>query len=241
MSNFDPGKHLVQLKGKDYLEVKWRLLWLRTDHPNADIETVLIERTDTFALFRARVSIPDRGSATGYGSETKSDFGDFIEKAETKAIGRALGALGFGTQFTDDFEGQASANRPVDAPVQRQPSRGNAPQTREVAPGHDERPKITNPTAPASDKQIGFIKGLARQKGISEDKLEARCSQLYTRPLMALTKADASDLIERLNNVPDPASEPPQLDVVEHDNTDTQAMIADFDSRHPADSAKFRQ
>src|SRR3546814_7260726 len=42
--------------------------------------------------------------ATGYGSETPKDFGDYIEKAETKAIGRALGALGFGTQFTDDFD-----------------------------------------------------------------------------------------------------------------------------------------
>src|SRR3989442_13876402 len=55
------------------------------------------------AVFRAQVTVPNRGSATGYGSETERDFpAGWVEKAETKAIGRALGALGFGTQFALD-------------------------------------------------------------------------------------------------------------------------------------------
>jgi len=37
---FEPSKYLVNLNGKgEYLEVKWRLLWLRTEHPDAVIET----------------------------------------------------------------------------------------------------------------------------------------------------------------------------------------------------------
>ena len=46
---------------------------------------------------------------------------DYIEAAETKAIGRALAALGYGTQFCSDFDFSSNA-RPgkaqvVDAPV----------------------------------------------------------------------------------------------------------------------------
>ncbi len=102
-TGFDASKYLTNLRGKEYLEVKWRLLWLRTQHPDATIETELVKHDAGLALFRARVGVPGGGSATGWGSETFDDFGDFIEKAETKALGRALAALGFGTQFCEDF------------------------------------------------------------------------------------------------------------------------------------------
>ena len=115
-NGFDPSKHLTDLNGKDYLEVKWRLVWLRDLHPDADIETVIVRDDPEQAVFRAKVAIPGRGSATGYGSETKEDFDDFIEKAETKALGRALAALGFGTQFCDDFDEEGTV---TDSPVQR--------------------------------------------------------------------------------------------------------------------------
>ena len=114
---FDPKQHCISLKGKEYLPVQWRLVWLREQHPDAIVVTTLVERTDSFALFRAEVALPATGArATGHGSETKSDFGDFIEKAETKAIGRALAMLGYGTQFTVDLD---EGHRIVDAPVER--------------------------------------------------------------------------------------------------------------------------
>lgn len=51
--------------------------------------------------------------STGYGSETLSDFRDYFEKAETKAIGRALAALGYGTLFALELdEGEAIADTP---------------------------------------------------------------------------------------------------------------------------------
>ncbi|MCH7580534.1 MAG: hypothetical protein IIB22_09850, partial [Chloroflexi bacterium] len=111
-SNFDASKYLTKLSGKDYLEVKWRLLWLRTLHPDAVIETELVKHGAGLALFRARVTVPGAGSATGWGSETAEDFGDFIEKAETKALGRALAALGYGTQFCEDFDFTAETKEP---------------------------------------------------------------------------------------------------------------------------------
>jgi hypothetical protein len=130
--NFDPSKYLVSLNGSRglYLEVKFRLLWLRTKHPDAVIETEAIRIEERDAIFRAKVSIPSGGSATGWGSESAGDFRDFIEKAETKAIGRALAALGFGTQFCNDHDDIAAGHgegvsartgqpRIADAPVER--------------------------------------------------------------------------------------------------------------------------
>lgn len=116
MSSFDPTAHMRNLKGQTYLDVKWRLVWLREVQPEAVVVTELIERTDAFALFRACVTLPSGGSASGYGSETKADFGDFIEKAETKALGRALAALGFGTAHAAELdEGGSVADAPVEA------------------------------------------------------------------------------------------------------------------------------
>jgi len=81
---FRASRYLTKLDGKDYLEVKWRLLWLRTEHPDAVIATELVKHEVGMALFKARITLPDGGEATGWGSETINDFGDYIEKAETK-------------------------------------------------------------------------------------------------------------------------------------------------------------
>jgi hypothetical protein len=96
-------------------------VWLREKYPDASIATTLVEHErGQYALVRAQIITSDAGgSATGYGSETVRDFGDYLEKAETKAIGRALAALGFGTQFAPDMDDGSSAERPVDAPVTR--------------------------------------------------------------------------------------------------------------------------
>src|SRR5258708_6253420 len=97
---FDYKPHLMDLKGKKYLPVAPRIAWLREEHPDAHIETSLIEMdlTSRMAIFRAVVTIPEGGSATGYGSQTEKSFPlGWVEKAETKAIGRAIAALGYGT------------------------------------------------------------------------------------------------------------------------------------------------
>jgi hypothetical protein len=105
---FDPRAYLrrIVVRGRetDYLDVKWRLVWLRSDHPDAHIITELVSHDGKLAVFRAEVVLPSGGRASGYGSETARDFADYIEKAETKAIGRALVALGYGTQFALDYE-----------------------------------------------------------------------------------------------------------------------------------------
>jgi hypothetical protein len=121
---FDPRPYLRTITSDgeetEYLDVRWRLAWLRTEHPDARLTTEHIILDEEEAVFRAMVQLPDGGCATGYGSETRDDWYDFIEKAETKAIGRALAAMGYGTQFANDFESAAEAEKPyADAPVRR--------------------------------------------------------------------------------------------------------------------------
>src|SRR5450755_851847 len=144
MSVFNPNEHVMQLKSKegskDYLPVQWRLVWFREQCPEGTIDTeevcVEMDREMTvevyvwnnekrrsekvqktakgYARFRAVVTDGKGARATGTGSECAADFNDFIEKAETKAIGRALAALGYGTQFAPELdEGQRLADSPA--------------------------------------------------------------------------------------------------------------------------------
>lgn len=110
---------LLKLKGKDYLQVAHRLVFFREEHPNGSITSEPVELGDGYAIFRATISIlvGDKSVvlATGLKREDKGHFPDYMEKAETGAIGRALAIAGFGTQFTsvelDEEE------RVVDSPI----------------------------------------------------------------------------------------------------------------------------
>lgn len=143
---FNPNEHVMQLKSregtKDYLPVQWRLVWFREACPNGTIETEevevdldremeeevyawnaekrrsekIIKRAKGYARFRATVTDGRGGKATGTKSECAASFPDYIEKAETGAIGRALAALGYGTQFAPEFNEE---HRIVDSPVER--------------------------------------------------------------------------------------------------------------------------
>lgn len=122
--NFNPTEHLTQIKGKDYLEVKWRLVWFRKEHPDWSIQTHVEDRGDGWALMKAVIRDDNqRILATGYKSETKKGFPDYLEKAETGAIGRALALLGYGTQFAPELE---EGERIVDSPVDTKASKNES-------------------------------------------------------------------------------------------------------------------
>lgn len=116
---------LLNLRGREYLEVKYRLVWFREEHPDWTIETDLLSVTENSAYARAAIK-DEKGRliATSHKFESKKGFPDFIEKAETGAIGRALALIGYGTQFCADELDEGE--RIVDAPVEKGYGRGNA-------------------------------------------------------------------------------------------------------------------
>jgi len=76
----------------------------------------LVSVTDVSAYAKATVR-DDKGRiiATSHKFESIQGFPDFIEKAETGSIGRALALIGYGTQFCADELDEGS--RIVDAPI----------------------------------------------------------------------------------------------------------------------------
>jgi hypothetical protein len=205
---FDPSPYIRQLRGRgggsEYLDVKWRLLWLRKEHPDASIFTELVQYDPQMAIFKATVTLPTGGMATGYGSDTASDFPDFIEKAETKAIGRALNALGYGAQFGD-------APRPDELPQARESAEPTRPSPRaEVRPQPPETVERTaQPSAAASpvaapapspattepelaDYSWSAFWPWARERGLNGPReIEA----LIGQPVAGLTPAELRDQI----------------------------------------------
>lgn len=115
--DFNPKEHLTKVKGQDYLEVKWRLVWFREEHPDYTIDTdfLILDMDQGIAVCQATISNENnRQLAKGTKTEYKAGFFDFVEKAETGAIGRALATLGYGTQFAPEME---EGERIVDSPV----------------------------------------------------------------------------------------------------------------------------
>lgn len=108
---------LMDLKGKDYLPVAQRILWFREDHPDWKIVTEFLELSTSHAIAKATILDEDSSVvATAHKIETVEGFRDFIEKAETGAVGRALAFVGYGTQFcgADLDEGDRLADAPLE-------------------------------------------------------------------------------------------------------------------------------
>lgn len=213
MAKFNPEAHVMYIKQGNanlpYLEVKYRILWFRSEYPNGVISTEIIEldhdvevEKDKYvwieekkrkimlptkakgrAVVRATVSNGVGGVATGLKIETGVDFPDFLEKSETGAIGRALAALGFGTQFVGvEFD---EGERIVDAPAQEHPVAAK------------QAPKAMGPEF-ASTTQIHAIQKLSQARGVlvSEDlsKMSFETAKALIGSLQAQPKRSPSTM-----------------------------------------------
>lgn len=214
---FNPNDHLVQLKSRDglrdYLPVQWRLVWFRQRCPNGSIETEMIhldldrETEEEFevwseenqanekavkqakgvAVFRAVVKDGKGGVGVGTKSEKAASFPDYIEKAETGAIGRALAALGYGTQFAPELDEE---HRIVDAPVARSASASNGSGRRPVTAM---RPISNNgrvlaqdeSRTPATEQQLASIRKLCEHLSKPAPSLPENMSFADARELIA--------------------------------------------------------
>jgi hypothetical protein len=110
---------MSDIKGQKYLQVAYRLVWFREEHPTWSISTEIIEwdREKKWIVIKAHI-IDDNNrmiaEALKTGSAANFPMG-YIEKAETGAIGRALAMCGYGTQFEPEFdEGEQLADAPLE-------------------------------------------------------------------------------------------------------------------------------
>ncbi|MHB0937967.1 MAG: hypothetical protein ACYDCO_08915 [Armatimonadota bacterium] len=175
---FKPGDFTISLQGKEYLPVAARVKWFRTVHPSGTIETheVIVDLDRPFskgggkvygyARFHATVKDAD-GRVLGQGTktETAANFFDYVEKAETGSIGRALAAAGFGTEIDQDLD----EGRVVDSPREKPRARNQ-----HSAP----RVASQRPTGPIH-LQPDVIEWLDQQaKRAGFENLEAACKEL---------------------------------------------------------------
>jgi hypothetical protein len=198
---FNPNDHLMQLKSregsKDYLPVQWRLVWFRELCPQGTIDTEEME-VDTekevsvetsvwnpekrrsekvmkiakgYARFRAVVTDGKGGRATGTKSECRASFDDYIEKAETGSIGRALAALGYGTQFAPELD---EHERLVDSPIESIASADEIVRGQINAP----LPSELRVRAKELGKDFDSVVKFLFKKGIPDDELTPNDCQL---------------------------------------------------------------
>jgi hypothetical protein len=136
---------LVNLKGKDYLMVAHRLQWFNEVETSFRIETAFLRLETDWAIAQAKITVFNKEgrevkSVMATKKETQKDFPDFMEKAETGAVGRALALSGYGTQFalSDLDEGSRLADAPVTNVKASKPTEVKAPlvldAVEEVAP-----------------------------------------------------------------------------------------------------------
>jgi hypothetical protein len=155
--DYDPNEHLMNLKGREYLNVQNRMIWFLRDQRafvvaglaevSYIIRTELVEmdREAGFAHYKTYIRDVLGNEATMYGSETQRDFGDYAEKASTKSLGRALLCLGYGTAFAPEMD---EGDRVVDAPIDaREPAANSsaAPTAEASSPADEFALKIADP------------------------------------------------------------------------------------------------
>ena len=134
ISIFDPNKYMLKLpktrkvslpNGQvrfektetDYLPVVARIAWFRRDHPDWGIITKIVQLANRAVVMKAIIKdMLGTVIATARKKETEIGFPDYIEKAETGAIGRALAMCGYGTLQAPEFDEQ---DRLADAPVEK--------------------------------------------------------------------------------------------------------------------------
>jgi len=121
-TKFNPKDHVMDMRGKQYLEVKWRIVWFRGDHPKGGIVTELAN-VDPVVMKATVIDADGKVLSTGYGTPKKQGVASSrpFEGAETAAIGRALAVAGYGTQFTGEDEEEHIADSPVEKKAPAEP------------------------------------------------------------------------------------------------------------------------
>jgi len=196
---FDPARHIMQIQGRDYLPAAWRIVWFRQEHPEWTVETRIIEHdpTNALALMEARVIDDDgRLRAVGHKMETAKDFRDYLEKAETGAVSRALTFLGYGTQYALELD---TTGEDPTRTTQRPQERATATPGGVGAAGGGQAPQTGSTGSTQGSGQPAYVKRFwaqAREGGHSEESVKETMRALF--PSATSTKDLSAEELDRL-------------------------------------------
>lgn len=99
---FNPQDHLIKVQGnRSYLPVSAAIAWFRTEHPDWGILCDVAIDADVCLATATIIGTGAAVVATAHKQESRKAFDDYVEKAESGAVGRALRFAGFGTADVD--------------------------------------------------------------------------------------------------------------------------------------------
>lgn len=208
-AKFDPRKHIIFVQGgRPYLPVSARILWFRHEKPDWGIVTEPIEINieKKYAIFHAKIYNPEgRLMATGTKDETVAGFNDFITKAETGAVGRALAFLGYGTQFESDLD---EDNRGAQQRDNRNGSQQQRPAPQQQQQPADSRSGVTAPaqaTTAQNDARTTLFKDTQKLLMAVVEQYRPKVHEIilarYGKELSNLTLDMLTDFKPRITNI----------------------------------------
>lgn len=174
---------VVDIKGKQYVQVNSRVLGFRELYPNGSIETELLSLENGVCVMKTTIKDEEgKVLATGMAYEKESSSyinkTSFIENCETSAVGRALGMLGIGVDGS-----LCSAEELVNAVVNQEK-------------GKTQKAQKADPIA-ITDRQLEFITKMIEddsKKQIAVDYVKS----VGKKSCRELSINEANTLIERL-------------------------------------------
>lgn len=205
MGNIDK-KFIVNLQGKEFVTYEG-LLDVAHQLKLKSIETELIQipssENGNQCIVKAVVKTEDGKQFEGYGDADPTNVNRMIAKhsirmAETRAKARALRDLtNIGMTALEEL-GDEEVNEPVNRTSSS--AKSNTRQTDKSKTGLDKQGIVDNSLA--TDKQLNFIYKLAKDKNYSSEEMKNYIKSVYQKDSSkALTKKEASELIEMLNEL----------------------------------------
>ncbi len=217
---FQPQTYLENRDGLPYMPLKWLLAWLRSEHPQAKINTDLVSHQQGVAIFKALVELPDGGSATGWGAQAHPESAtslsaaasgnlDYISSAENQALHRALAALGYGIEYAQDFDPPAD-HQPILLPEQQAYEAEDEPgiEVPMALPGQAE-PDPSGAETAMDDRPAEAEPALAPTRG-EQRLLREQREPLENRPARSAERS-AAPPADNINSNPPQAAAPSNL------------------------------